>query len=42
MGALLSFAECDSYEVIDVFKGTASGTKRNRAERGKTIDQTQA
>lgn len=36
------FAERGGYEVVEVFKETASGTKANRAERGKIIDLAQA
>ncbi|MCP4189702.1 MAG: recombinase family protein [Planctomycetaceae bacterium] len=39
---LTTFAERGGYEVAGVFKETASGTKSNRAERGKVIDLAQA
>jgi DNA invertase Pin-like site-specific DNA recombinase len=39
---LTAFAERGGYEVIEVFKETASGTKANRAERNRIIDLAQA
>lgn len=39
---LTAFAERGGYDVVDIFKETASGTKSNRAERGKIIDLAQA
>ena len=39
---LTAFAARGGYEVVRVFKETASGTKANRAERGKIIDLAQA
>ncbi len=42
MTELSVFAERGGYEVVEVFKETASGTKANRAERGKIIDLAQA
>lgn len=42
MTELTAFAARGGYEVVRVFKETASGTKANRAERGKIIDLAQA
>lgn len=42
MTELTAFAERGGYEVIEVFKETASGTKANRAERNRIIDLAQA
>lgn len=39
---LTAFAARGGYEVVRVFKETASGTKANRAERSKIIDMAQA
>lgn len=39
---MTAFAKRGGYEVVGVFKETASGTKSNRAERGKIIDLAQA
>lgn len=39
---MIAFAERGGYEVVDIFKETASGSKANRAERGKVIDLAQA
>jgi DNA invertase Pin-like site-specific DNA recombinase len=39
---LTAFAERGGYEVVGVFKETASGTKANRIERSKIIDLAQA
>lgn len=42
MVELTAFAERGGYDVVGVFKETASGTKANRAERSKIIDLAQA
>ncbi len=39
---LTAFAERGGYDVVGVFRETASGTKASRAERGKIIDLAQA
>lgn len=39
---LTAFAERGGYEVVEVFKETASGSKANRAERSRIIDLAQA
>ncbi|WP_298938511.1 recombinase family protein [uncultured Ruegeria sp.] len=39
---LAEFAERGGYDVIDVFKETASGTKSNRAERSEIMELAQA
>ncbi len=39
---LIEFAERGGYEIVEIFKETASGAKANRAERGKIIDLAQA
>ena len=39
---LTAFAERSGYEVVSVFKETASGTRSNRAERTKIMDLAQA
>lgn len=42
MSELTAFAERGGYDVVGVFKETASGTKANRTERGKIVDLAQA
>lgn len=39
---LTAFAERSDYDVVDIFKETASSAKMNRTERGKVIDLAQA
>jgi len=39
---LTEFAARGGYDVVDVFRETASGAKANRAERGRIIDLAQA
>lgn len=39
---LTRFAERGDFEVVGIFKETASGTKANRAERGRIVDLAQA
>jgi len=39
---LTAFAERGGYNVVEVFKESASGTKANRAERGRIVDLAQA
>lgn len=39
---LTAFAERSGYEVVDVFRETASGAKANRAERAKIMNLAQA
>ena len=39
---LTAFAKRGGYEVVEIFKETASGTKSNRAERGKIMKLAQA
>ena len=42
MAELTAFAERGGYDVVEVFKESASGTKANRAERGRIVDLAQA
>ncbi len=39
---LTAFAERGGYDVVEIFKETASGTKSNRTERGKVMKLAQA
>ena len=39
---LTAFAERGGYDVMNIFKETASGTKSNRAERSKIVKLAQA
>jgi|TARA_B110000908_G_scaffold77006_1_gene92662 DNA invertase Pin-like site-specific DNA recombinase len=42
IGELTSFAERGDFEIVEVFKETASGTKSNRAARNQIMDLAQA
>lgn len=42
IGELTSFAERGAFEIVGVFKETASGTKSNRAARSQIMDLAQA